>query len=180
MEQYDQALPGYQIVAQLYQSDYTAVCRAIRLHDHQPVILKILKRAFAPPLALARYHHEYDIMCNLNAAGVIKVYGLEVYGDWLVLIVEDVGGVPLQEVMQAWRQVGAEAWPLSQLIDLARQIVTALAEIHAAGIIHKDVNPSNIVLNPETGVVKIIDFDLATTLSRENPPCTTGSCSREP
>lgn len=51
--------------------------------------------------------------------------------------------------------------------------MAALASIHAAGIIHKNLNPSNIVFNPDTGAVKIIDFGLATTLSRERPPLKT-------
>ena len=44
-----------------------------------------------------------------------------------------------------------------------------LGEIHAANIIHKDINPSNIVYNPQTGKVKIIDFGISTKFSRENP-----------
>ncbi len=44
-----------------------------------------------------------------------------------------------------------------------------LGAIHAGNIIHKDINPSNIVYNPETGQVKIIDFGISTVLSRENP-----------
>jgi serine/threonine protein kinase len=44
-----------------------------------------------------------------------------------------------------------------------------LGSIHAANVIHKDINPSNIVFNPETGQLKIIDFGISTQLTRENP-----------
>src|SRR3712207_3810927 len=44
-----------------------------------------------------------------------------------------------------------------------------LGRIHAAGVIHKDINPGNIVLNLDTGVVKIIDFGIATRFNRTNP-----------
>ena len=44
-----------------------------------------------------------------------------------------------------------------------------MGSIHAANIIHKDINPGNIVLNPATGVVKIIDFGISTRFNRTNP-----------
>src|SRR5690606_5536923 len=58
---------------------------------------------------------------------------------------------------------------VEQLIDLALQTATALGQIHEQGIIHKDINPSNIVWNPESGQLKIIDFGIATRLSSESP-----------
>lgn len=44
-----------------------------------------------------------------------------------------------------------------------------MGAIHASNIIHKDINPANIVFNPETEIIKIIDFGISTQLTRENP-----------
>ncbi len=44
-----------------------------------------------------------------------------------------------------------------------------LGEIHANNIIHKDINPANILFHPETGEIKIIDFGISTVFSRETP-----------
>ncbi|MEP0873779.1 AAA family ATPase [Trichocoleus desertorum AS-A10] len=52
---------------------------------------------------------------------------------------------------------------------MAIAITDTLGKIHAAHVIHKDINPGNIVFNPRTGVVKIIDFGIATRFSRTNP-----------
>ena len=52
---------------------------------------------------------------------------------------------------------------------VAIPITSILGEIHAANIIHKDINPSNIVFNPATEQLKIIDFGISTILTRENP-----------
>ena len=60
-------------------------------------------------------------------------------------------------------------WTLEQFFPLTIQIARILGEIHAAQIIHKDINPGNIVFNPVTGIVKIIDFSIATQLNRETP-----------
>jgi predicted ATPase/GAF domain-containing protein len=51
---------------------------------------------------------------------------------------------------------------------MAANVTAILGEIHAGNIIHKDINPSNIILHPETGQVKIIDFGLSTVLTRES------------
>ncbi len=59
--------------------------------------------------------------------------------------------------------------PLAEFLRLAIAITEILGRIHAANIIHKDINPSNIVLNLDTGVVKFINFGIATQFSRTNP-----------
>lgn len=59
--------------------------------------------------------------------------------------------------------------PLSSFLPLAIKLTEILGKIHAVNVIHKDINPGNIVLNLDTGVVKIIDFGIATRFSRTNP-----------
>ena len=58
---------------------------------------------------------------------------------------------------------------LPEFLNIAIKITEILGHIHSSNIIHKDINPSNIVFNPETGILKIIDFGISTQLSRENP-----------
>ncbi|MEY3867127.1 MAG: hypothetical protein RLZZ338_1018 [Cyanobacteriota bacterium] len=57
-------------------------------------------------------------------------------------------------------------------------IADILGNIHASNIIHKDINPSNIVINPSTGILKIIDVGISTQLSRENPNILEGTRER--
>ena len=58
---------------------------------------------------------------------------------------------------------------LSTEYELAQKIVNALFDIHQQHIIHKDINPSNLIWNPLTHQLKVIDFGISTELSRENP-----------
>ncbi|MCL4297877.1 MAG: PAS domain S-box protein [Anaerolineae bacterium] len=164
-----QILPGYQIRQKIYESTNSLVYRAIRKQGQQAVILKVLKPDAPQPAKQTRCQQEYEITRRVNAAGVIKAYSLEAHHNTPVLILEDFGGASLDRWLEEWKSAGTAAFPLSQFLRLARQIAAGLAQVHLAGITHKDINPSNLVFNPHSGELKIIDFGLATTLSRETP-----------
>jgi serine/threonine protein kinase len=157
------AVTGYQITTKIYESDNSLVYRAVRDRDNLPIILKILKQDYPTPAELTRYKQEYEITRSLNLEGVIKVYDLQRYQNSLVMLLEDFGG----ESLKLW--IAERQLRLEEFLTLAIKIAESLGGIHAANIIHKDINPSNIVYNAETGQLKIIDFGLSTVLSRENP-----------
>jgi predicted ATPase len=157
------AVTGYQIITKIYESDNSLVYRAVRDRDNLPIILKVLKQDYPTPAELTRYKQEYEITRSLNLDGVIKVYELQRYQNSLVMLLEDFGG----ESLKLW--IAERKLTLEEFLTLAIKIADSLGGIHAANIIHKDINPSNIVYNPETGQLKIIDFGISTVLSRENP-----------
>ena len=156
-------LKGYQITAQLYESSNSLVYRGYRDSDQQPVILKFLKQDYPSPEELTRYQQEYHITCSLNLEGVIQVYDLQQYQNTRVIILEDFGGESLSLLLTK------QTLSIKDFIIIAIKITKILGEIHRANVIHKDINPSNIVFNPDTGELKIIDFGISTVLSRENP-----------
>jgi PAS domain S-box-containing protein len=155
-------LLGYQVLEQLYEGDGSLVYRGRRNHDAQPVILKLLKQEYPTPEEIARFKLEYEITHKLNLEGVVRPYGLERYNNSLILILEDFGGESLKRLMNAQR------FSLKEFLTIAIQIADSLGQIHQHNIMHKDINPSNIVFNPATGQLKIIDFGISTVLSREN------------
>jgi len=156
-------LPNYQIGSQIYESVNSLVYRGHRKKDNQPVILKMLKQDYPTQAELSRYRQEYEITHDLDLAGVIKVYGIEKYQNTLVIIFQDFGGESLKQLM------ANRPFLVKEFLPIAIQIADSLGNIHAANIIHKDINPSNIVVNPDTKELKIIDFGIASRLPRENP-----------
>jgi predicted ATPase/GAF domain-containing protein/tRNA A-37 threonylcarbamoyl transferase component Bud32 len=156
-------LTGYQVLAKIYESFNSEVYEGIRLEDNQPVILKVLKQDYPTSQELARYRQEYKTIRSFKFEGAIKAYGLEPYGRSLVIILEDFGGVSLKK----W--IEEQSSTLREFLTIGIKIVENLGKIHAAKVIHKDINPANIVLNPVTGKLKIIDFGIATILQQENP-----------
>jgi predicted ATPase/serine phosphatase RsbU (regulator of sigma subunit)/tRNA A-37 threonylcarbamoyl transferase component Bud32 len=161
-------IDGYQILTSIYESANSIVYRGIRQQDNQAVILKVLKQDYPIPSELTRYKQEYEITRSLNTDGVVKAYGLKPYQRTLVIILEDFGASSLKQLMN--HSVGAKAFvPLSKFLCIAIKTAEILGQIHSSNVIHKDINPANIVFNPETGQVKIIDFGISTVLTRENP-----------
>jgi predicted ATPase/signal transduction histidine kinase/tRNA A-37 threonylcarbamoyl transferase component Bud32 len=154
---------GCSLTEHLYESANSLVYRGRRGPNDRPAIIKILKEDYPTPAELTRYRQEYEITHSLNLEGVIQTYGLEPYQRTLAIVLEDFGGQSLKDCFKG------HAVPLEKFLDLAVQIVKTLGQIHSRNVIHKDINPSNIIVNPATGQLKIIDFGISTQLSRENP-----------
>ena len=161
------ALPGIAIQSKIYESSNSLVYRGIR-DDGRAIIVKLLKQDYPPPQELTRYKQEYEITRSLNLEGVVKAYSQQDYQRTLVILLEDFGGESLEYWMRSCPEI-FRPMPLATFLQLAIALTDILSRIHAANIIHKDLNPGNIVLNLETGAVKIIDFGIATQFNRTNP-----------
>jgi len=156
-------IPGYRTLAQIYESSNSCVYRARHTLDNQPVILKLLKQDYPTPEELVRYRQEYEITHHLELEGICRSLSIENYQNTFVIVFEDFGG----ESLRVW--MNHRQLKLEEFLLIAIATTASLAQVHAANIIHKDINPSNIVYNPNTQQLKIIDFGISTVLSRENP-----------
>jgi serine/threonine protein kinase len=164
-------LPGVAIQCKIYESSASLVYRGIRVQNGQAIVVKMLKQDYPSPQEIKRYRQEYAITSSLNIEGVIKAYSQEDYQRTLVILLEDFGAESLDYWMRQHPEIFCPM-PVSTFLSLAVKLTQILGEIHAANIIHKDINPGNIVLNPNTGMVKIIDFGIATQFNRTNPTFT--------
>ena len=163
-------IPGYHVNEGLYESSNSLIQRGRREEDNQPVILKILKQTYPPPEKIAWFKREYEIIRSLNPStssatatlpGVIQAYSLENYQNRWVMILEDFGGESLTRLGLAGKL------SLVDFLSLTIKLADIVGEIHQKYIMHKDINPANIVFNPTSQQVKLIDFGIATILSRE-------------
>ncbi len=157
------SLPGYLITSKLYESANSLVYRGVREADLQPLVFKILKTDYPTPDELTRYRQEYEITRSLKLEGVIKTYGIKTYQNTLVIFLEDFGG----ESLAYW--LTRRSLALTEVLTLGIQIAASLGQVHQQQVIHKDINPANIVWNPTTGQLKLIDFGIASRISRETP-----------
>ena len=157
------SIEGYEIITELHLSKNSSVYRALRDVDKQPLILKLPAGDDPSPTRLARFRREYDITGSFNLDGIVKVYRLVEYKRSLLIELEDFGGESLNKILDRHKLDTAG------FLTLAIRLAEILGDIHEQDIIHKDINPGNIVWNTQTGQVKIIDFGIAAVLSQEHP-----------
>ncbi len=161
------SLAGYKILSQLYTGKSTSVYRGISLEKDLPVILKILNAEYPLQEDISRLKHEYHLIKELNLPGIARAYQLKKIEHRYVLVLEDLpNSVTLTDF------IGTHDISLDLFLPLALQISRTLQEIHAAHVIHKDLNPNNIIVTETDHQVKLIDFSIATQLSQEKQEIT--------
>jgi len=129
-----------------------------RLHrgqsaDGRPVVLKIVEGADEAG-ELARVEREHAIVSTLSSPSAVATYGVTTIEGRAALLREDFGGVSLDSLIGA---------PLAvdRFLRLAIGVARALADVHAAGVVHRDVKPSNLIADEAAGIVKLTDFGVA-------------------
>ena len=164
-------LLGYTNLVEIHRGDNSIVYRGWRSHDQsQSVILKVLNAEYPSSDQLRKYKQEYYLTSQIILPSLINAYGLEKWQRTLVMILEDFGAVCLEQQLEQCQRFG-----VSEFLAIAIKIADGIGQLHSQSIIHKDINPSNIVLNSETGVLKLIDLGISTQFSRENPVLKTPS-----
>ncbi|AOW99552.1 hypothetical protein BJP34_08890 [Moorena producens PAL-8-15-08-1] len=219
-------IKGYSITDLVYHGSRTVVYRGTRNNDHTPVVLKFLNNSYPSFQELVQFRNQYTIAKNLDHPGIIKIYSLESYHNTLVLVMEDFGGVSLEEYTtdsldqraitddvehpgmlskqslqqdlrkcplnppilgdfdiitpQNWGAGGQNQLnfvsPIQEFLHIAIQIASILDELYRYRVIHKDIKPRNILINPSTSQVKFIDFSIASLLPKESQILTSPNC----
>ncbi|MFE8604134.1 trifunctional serine/threonine-protein kinase/ATP-binding protein/sensor histidine kinase [Archangium violaceum] len=156
-------IAGYGLRERLFESRHSLIYRAVREADGRAVVLKLVHAEYPTSEQLARFRYEFRMTRQASGEGVIEALGLEEFRNGVALVLEDFGGRPLSE------QLAAGPLGPRRFLDLAARLAEALGGVHQRRIIHKDINPSNILYNPDSDTLKLIDFGISTELSREVP-----------
>ncbi|MEH2229267.1 MAG: AAA family ATPase [Nostoc sp.] len=158
-------IPGYRISEELYNGSRTLVYRGVRETDSLPVVTKLLKNPYPGFSELLSFRNQYTIAKNLNSPLIVQTYSLESYQNGYALVMEDFGGISLKDYFTS---PGMEYIASSEeFLEIAIALCNTLDILYRERIIHKDIKPANILINPETKQVKLIDFSIASLLPRE-------------
>ena len=157
----DVDVDGYRLIASCYKGPFTNVFNAIREEDDCSVILKVFRSDNESTRVASQYQHEFELLSNIDSSAVIKAHALLRDQMGYTLVLEDSKGTSLREILKN------DILELTEKIQIALEVVKGLAAIHQNGIIHKDINPGNIIYNRASKQVKIIDFGISSRLPKE-------------
>ncbi|PSB53671.1 serine/threonine protein kinase [filamentous cyanobacterium Phorm 6] len=174
-------IPGYRIIEQIYNGSRTQVYRGVS-ESNQKVIIKLLLSEYPTFSELIQFRNQYTITKNLDLPGIVKPIALLNYRNAFAMVMQDVGGISLAEYTAnpEANNLGDSAsnsdvfspdkspLAINEFLPIAIQIVQTLAGLYHNRIIHKDIKPQNILINPQTKEVKLIDFSISSLLPREN------------
>jgi histidine kinase len=161
MQEAPMQIPGFEVGERVYESVNSVIHRAVQVADGRPVVIKLLPGDFPTADDVARFRREYEMTQRLTGPGIIEVVDLVRVPNGLAIALEDFGALALSDVLR-------EAdLTLAEKLAVGVEAALALARVHAADIVHKDINPANILLHRDSGRVKLIDFGISTELRRE-------------
>ena len=160
-------LTGYQITSQIYAGNRTLVYRGIKEQDGCPVIIKVLQTRFPRSKEIFQLRNHYNITRNLDLLSIPKTLALETYQNSYALVTEDCGSISLKDLLEREGELGTSPQKLALFLQLAIQIAEALAGLYSHRIIHKDIKPANILFNPATQQIQLIDFSISSLLPKE-------------
>lgn len=155
-------IANYDILSVLYALTETVIYRAKKQDEENTVLIKTLEKPYPTPSEVARLRREYDIAVGLGLPGIVRPLALEKHQNGLAIVLEDFGG----ESLHAYAK--AHGFEIGDFLLVAIRLADTLGQIHQRRVVHKDIKPHNIIIQPESKVVKLTDFGIASLLSREN------------
>lgn len=147
----------YEIIEELGQGAMSIVYKARDPNIGRVVTLKVMRLDWEvrSKRSKRRFRREAMSAGQLTHPNIVAVYDADEYRGEPFIVMEYLGGPTLAEVLEVLAPLSLE-----RAVDIALQIGDALDYAHQHGVIHRDVNPSNIILL-ESGQVKVTDFGLA-------------------
>jgi PAS domain S-box-containing protein len=137
--------------------------RGWRLDDNgerRPVLIVLPAADHPSRSSLDHLTHEHELRDELDEAWAVRPLDLVRNAGRTMLVLEDAGGEPLNRLLGAPMDVG-------RFLRLAVGIGVALGKIHQRGLVHKDIKPTNVLVNEATGEVRLTGFGIASRLARE-------------
>jgi hypothetical protein len=142
----------YRLVQKIGEGSYGSVFRAWDAELEREVAIKILHQRIASGDSKPRLLREGRALAKVRHANVVDVYGIESHGDRLGLCMEFIRGDTLDSVLRTHGTLNAR-----EAMLIAEDVCRALAAVHRAGFVHRDVKARN-VMREHGGRVVLMDF----------------------
>jgi beta-lactam-binding protein with PASTA domain len=145
----------YRLGGLIARGGMSTVYRGLDTRLDRPVAIKVMSPYYVTdPAFLSRFEREARLAAGLGHPGVVAVYDYGRDGDLVFLVMELVDGGTLRDLL---RERGSLSVPVT--MSILEPLLAALGAAHAAGLVHRDVKPENVLISSK-GAVKIADFGL--------------------
>lgn len=148
----------YRVEARIGDGSTGVVYRAVQLALDRPVALKVLHpRLAADDRARARFEREARVASALDHPSAVPIHDFGEVDGHLFLAMEMVEGETLRD------RLSGGALPRDEAVDVAWQVADVLAAAHRVGLVHRDLKPDNVFVEPASGRrrARVVDFGLA-------------------
>lgn len=153
--------PEYKIIEKIYSDTDFSFYNARRDADNRSVLIKVLNEN-APQNKLTQLKNEKNVLKRVLNQSTLECYGLECIQNRWMMVLE---GFKSSELLSELLAKNKLDFKQKLLVGIA--ISKGLGEIHHHHVIHKDIKPSNILVNLDNNQVKFLNFNLSSLLSRE-------------
>ena len=162
----DQTIGHYKISERIGTGGMGDVYLATDMTAGRKAALKLLPERFTGDAErLKRFQQEAHAVVGLNHPNILTIYEIGEDHSTHYIASELIEGETLRQRLMRGRM------QLSEAVDIAIQVASALAAAHETGVVHRDIKPENIMLRPD-GYVKVLDFGIAKLAEQEVPVTT--------
>ena len=154
-------IPDFKNIKEIHHSKRTIIYSAEKTGTKQNCVIKIIKEEYPSSETVSRIQAEFDIAKNFPKGITVDYIELGMLQERPYIVMEDVHAVSLKIYTKE------NKIDINSFFKISIKTATALGKIHSQNIIHKDINSNNILINPETNDIYIIDFNIATKLNTE-------------
>jgi CRP-like cAMP-binding protein len=152
----ERTIGRYVIKGRVGKGGWSIVYRGAHKALNLPVAIKMLKHVMAmEPDFLDKFRNEAQIIARMNHKNIVQVFDIEELYRTMFIIMEYLQGEPLDDLLERSGRI-----PIPRAVNLLIQICHGLGYAHEKGIIHQDIKPANIFVQPQDQI-KILDFGLA-------------------
>ena len=148
------------VLEALWKDEEFILYRGQRKDDASQVLVLSPAVQRPTPESLKRLEQAYSLREELDSTWAARPIAIARHWDHTVLVLEDPGGVPLGQLL-------GKPLDLAFALRLAINLSTAIGHLHERGVIHKDIKPANVLVNPVTGQCWLRGFLIASRLPRE-------------
>lgn len=145
-------MDGFSELIEVCGGQQSRVFKAIRNSDQRVVALKVPSGEFPGPRQLSVLKREFEVLNRLEGAGIPAALGYIEQKNSAVLVREWIDGVSLKEY-----QTQAKV-TLDKALEIGIELCRLVGEVHKQNFCHRDLSPNNVIINPTTGLITLLDF----------------------